>query len=287
MSFVLPPPTADFSNAIAPNTDVEDAGFPICLDNQSPPQKQGENLTLSHGWTAVLNGGNSIPVNTQITTTLTSSRTFYSYVDSPTSFLTVNRLFININGVIKSLLATSVDGTTVNFTFPSNFFTSAGTYSMRVYDTTGVGANLFCYVTGTITISPPPNTPVYLGNATVNASGNFDLAGTVMKTDRFPSDPHELVPRAYVDTYISSVMSYYDSILEPNNQLTSVLDRVSYLEAQLDRVYKALWDKSRDVSAIVTPHSGSIAANYTAASAPNPDLVDDAPVAPSSLTGFN
>ena len=138
-----------------------------------------------------------------------------------------------------------------------------------------------------VTIVPPANTPVYLGNATVNASGNFDLAGTVMKTDRFPSDPHELVPRAYVDTYISSVMSYYDSILEPNNQLTSVLDRVSYLEAQLDRVYKALWDKSRDVSAIVTPHSGSIAANYTAASAPNPDLVDDAPVAPSSLTGFN
>jgi hypothetical protein len=53
-----------------------------------------------------------------------------------------------------------------------------------------------------------PNTQLYLGNATVTTTGDFNLAGTVMSSTRFPSDAHELVPRAYVDNYISSVVSY-------------------------------------------------------------------------------
>jgi hypothetical protein len=62
---------------------------------------------------------------------------------------------------------------------------------------------------------------------------------------------------------------------------------LSYAEAQLNRVYKALWNVERDVSAIVTPQLGSLAANYVAAEAPNPILIANPPTAPASLSGFN
>jgi hypothetical protein len=138
----------------------------------------------------------------------------------------------------------------------------------------------------------PPATQIYLGNAIVNTYGNFDLAGTIMSSSRFPADPHELVPRAYVDNYIASVVSYYNSILEPNNSVDAsgnkitVLDRVSYLEAQLERVYKAIWNVERDVSAIVTPQLGSLVADYETASNDNADLIANPPAAPASLSGF-
>jgi len=138
----------------------------------------------------------------------------------------------------------------------------------------------------------PPATPIYLGNATVSTTGDFALAGTVLSTTRFPSDSHELAPRAYVDNYVASVVSYYNSILDPNNLFdasgnkVSVLDRMAYLEAQVDRIYKALWNVDRNVSAIVTPQLGSLSANYAAASSDDGTLIANPPVAPSSLTGF-
>jgi hypothetical protein len=132
-----------------------------------------------------------------------------------------------------------------------------------------------------------PSTPIYLGNATITNTGEFNLSNTVLTSTRFPVDQHELVPRAYVDTYISSVKAYYDHILDPNGDLKGILDRLSYAEAQLNRVYKALWNVERDVSAIVTPQLGSLAANYDAAEAPNPTLIANPPSAPDSLSGFN
>ena len=217
--------------------------------------------------------------------TLEVTSTFVSTgLSSPVALATDGTYLYAADSTTVAKIAIS-DGTIVNGSFATGF--------SNVFASFALNSNLYLAEQGTqsvkkISIAPPPipNTPVYLGNATVNASGHFDLAGTIMKTNRFPADPHELVPRAYVDTYISSVMSYYDSILEPNSQVTSLLDRVSYLEAQLDRVYKALWDQSRNVSAIVTPHHGSIAADYTAAEAPNPALIDDAPVAPVTLADF-
>jgi hypothetical protein len=134
-----------------------------------------------------------------------------------------------------------------------------------------------------------PNTPVYLGNATISTTGDFNLAGTVLSTSRFPSDPHELVPRAYVDNYVGSVVSYFTDILDPNNSsegTMSVLERISYLEAQLERVYKVLWNVNRDVTAIVTPQLGSVAADYEGASNDNDDLIANPPQAPATLSGF-
>jgi len=133
----------------------------------------------------------------------------------------------------------------------------------------------------------PPLTPLYLGNATVTDTGDFYLANTIMTTNRFPQSKHELAPRAYVDTYIKSVTEYYDAILDPNDGLTGLLDRVSYVEAQLERVYQVLWAQSRDVSAIVTAHSGAVAANYTATESPNSALIANHPVEPTSLTISN
>ena len=138
-----------------------------------------------------------------------------------------------------------------------------------------------------------PFTPIYLGNAKVDISGNFDLSGTVMYTHRFPADQSELVPRAYVDEYISSVVTYYNNILDPSsgpldasgNKITT-LDRLTYVEAQLSRVYKALWNSERNIEAINTPQLGSIAADYTGAGAKNAALIANGPVAPSALNGF-
>jgi len=134
---------------------------------------------------------------------------------------------------------------------------------------------------------PPPFTPLYLGNATVTDTGDFFLANTIMTTNRFPQSKHELVPRAYVDSYIKSVTEYYDAILDPNDGLTGLLDRLSYVEAQLERVYQVLWAQSRDVSAIVTAHSGAVAANYTATESPNADLIANPPSEPTVLTISN
>jgi len=283
MPFVLPPQSTLWKN------DIGSDGFPECLDrSQNPPQPVGENLTISNpDWTAVLNGGNSIIIGVQTAVTLTSNRTFNAYVGTPTSFLNVNRLFITVNGVIKSLLATSVNGNDVHFTIPSDFFPSAGTYNVRVYDTTGDQNNLYSYVTGTIIVTPPPYTPLYLGNATVTNTGDFYLAGTIMTTNRFPVSKHELVPRAYVDSYIKSVTDYYDGILEPEGALIGLLDRVSALEAQLERVYQVIWSQARDVSAIVTAHAGAIVADYATAEAPNPALIANHPAEPTPQNILN
>jgi hypothetical protein len=144
----------------------------------------------------------------------------------------------------------------------------------------------------TVVIPPPPSTPIYLGNAIVTSTGDFNLAATIMNSTRFPQGPHELVPRAYVDNYIANVISYYDNILDPNESVNaagnklSVLDRLAYLEAQLDRVYRALWNVNRNVSQIVTPQSGPIVPDYVAASSGNDELLAVPRPAPDSLSGF-
>jgi len=151
------------------------------------------------------------------------------------------------------------------------------------YEFHGVTFNSF-----SVLVPPPiPLTPLYLGNATVTNTGDFYLAGTVMTTNRFPVSKHELAPRAYVDSYIKSVTDYYDAILDPNGGLTGLLDRVSYLEAQLERVYQVLWSQSRDVSAIVTAHAGAIVADYATAEAPNPALIANHPAEPTPQNILN
>ena len=138
-------------------------------------------------------------------------------------------------------------------------------------------------------------TPIYLGKATVDASGDFNLAHTVMYTQRFPADQSELVPRAYVDQYLSSVVSYFKNILDASsssaafdasgNPITTI-GRITYLEAQLEVVYKALWNVHRNASTINTPQLGSIPADYNRACSGNSQLVANSPTPPSTLTGF-
>ena len=125
----------------------------------------------------------------------------------------------------------------------------------------------------------PPATPIYLGKAIVNDLGDFDLANTILSSTRFPANQHELVPRAYVDAYIASTVNYYNNIIFSGG--INIFDRVSALEAQLERSYQALWAVSREAGSIVTPHSGSLTANYTMS-----NNVASAPDTPVSLTGF-
>ena len=130
--------------------------------------------------------------------------------------------------------------------------------------------------------TPPPSlTPIYLGNATVTGTGDFALGSTIMKTNRYPVDAHELVPRAYVDNYFNKVTTYYDGILDPNSGRLSLLDRVSILEAELQRVYKALWNSDRTVSQIVTGAGVlTVDAALAASEAAAATLIAGKPVAP-------
>jgi len=152
------------------------------------------------------------------------------------------------------------------------------------------GINLTTYVVSKLLqleISIKIQTPVYLGKATFTNTGDLSLDKTIATTNRFPKSQHELVPRAYVDSYIKSVTDYYDAILDPNSGLTGLLDRVSYLEAQLERAYQALWGKARDVDSINTVHAGAVRANYADAEAPNPPLISNHPAAPTTIDGFD
>ena len=137
------------------------------------------------------------------------------------------------------------------------------------------------------------NTPIYLGKTTVDTEGDFNLAHTVMYTQRFPADQSELVPRAYVDKYIGDVIEYFDNILDADpaavdasGNPTSTIGRVTYLEAQLERVYKALWNVDRNVDQINTAQLGVISANYAAADSTKSQIVSNPPAAPASLSGF-
>jgi hypothetical protein len=141
----------------------------------------------------------------------------------------------------------------------------------------------------TIGIAPPvpPITPIYLGNSIINNTGNFNFGDTILSSTRYPQNNNELVPRAYVDTYVSSVVEYYNGILEPNANHTSALDRITYLEAQLERVYQVLWGVSKNIASITAVHTGPLAANYVSAGSGNADLMDGEPTAPASLPSFN
>jgi hypothetical protein len=190
----------------------------------------------------------------------------------------------DINGspssyTIKKITISSGEVTDVFATCPANIV-SLYVDGSTLYATLYPGQPIVAF-----DLPVPSFTPMYLGNASITNRGNFDLANTVMSSTRFPVDEHELVPRAYVDSYISSVMSYYNNILE-NDGHADLLGRVSYLEAQLSRVYKVIWNVDRDVEAIVTPQLGSVTADYDGAEEPNAGLIANPPSAPSSLTGF-
>jgi 6-phosphogluconolactonase (cycloisomerase 2 family) len=204
----------------------------------------------------------------------TNDGTYLYAVNHNTSTISKIRLS---NGSVVDNAFVSISGGYVRSLYRLNYNIFYG------YDTT-----TSIYVINTA----PSFTNIYLGNATVTNTGDFNLANTVLTSTRFPADNHELVPRAYVDNYIASVVSYYNSILDPSNSVDAsgnkitVLDRVAYLEAQLERVYQAIWNVNRNVDAIVTPQLGPIVADYVVASNDNADLIANPPVAPASLSGF-
>jgi hypothetical protein len=99
----------------------------------------------------------------------------------------------------------------------------------------------------------PPLTPLYLGNAKINSTGDVEFQNSILTTLRYPEDQHELVPRAYVDKYIQNVVSFYNGILDisGNGVNLGLIERITNLEDQLERVYQAWWQKPRDEPTIV------------------------------------
>jgi len=135
----------------------------------------------------------------------------------------------------------------------------------------------------------PPLTPFYLGKSKINSLGNFELNNVIITNSRFPVGETELVPRAYVDSYIESVTSYYNNIIDSDG-LVSVLDRLGVLEAQVQRVHKSLWNVDRDVENINSRINGtlvSLSVEYDTNNATNTTLTANPPQPPTSIDGLN
>jgi hypothetical protein len=108
--------------------------------------------------------------------------------------------------------------------------------------------------TQAVTIQAAPQlTPLYLGNAKINSTGDVEFQNSILTTLRYPDGQHELVPRAYVDKYIQNVVSFYNGILDisGNGVNLGLIERITNLEDQLERVYQAWWQKPRDEPTIV------------------------------------
>jgi len=121
-------------------------------------------------------------------------------------------------------------------------------------------------------------TPIYLGKALVDNSGNVALGPAVATTGLWPAIDHQLVPKEYVDSYVADVKAHYDAILlDRTTELAETQTLVKALESQLNRLYKVLFDKNRDEEFITTPNTGSVGATYATITIPTTDIAAAVP----------
>jgi len=137
------------------------------------------------------------------------------------------------------------------------------------------------FIYKTFTVTAPPLSPLYLGKAMVNSSGNMDLLDSIVKTNKVPTDPHQLVPKAYVDKYNSDILAYLAKVLDGNG-LNDLLTRLSLVEEQLDRSYKAIWNVHRDTPVIRTEQNPSLTISGNVQNTINADMIANPPTAPDS-----
>lgn len=130
---------------------------------------------------------------------------------------------------------------------------------------------------------------IYLGKATVTNEGNMSFGSAVLTTNKHPSDPHHLVPKGYVDKYNADILAYLVKVLDGNN-LNDLLTRLSLVEEQLDRSYKAIWNLPRDTPIIRTEQNPNLTINGQLQDANNAAMIANVPTPPtnpSSIgTGF-
>ena len=130
---------------------------------------------------------------------------------------------------------------------------------------------------------------IYLGKAIVTEEGNMSFGSAILTTDKLPSDPHHLVPKGYVDKYNADILAYLTKVLDGNN-LNDLLTRLSLVEEQLDRSYKAIWNLPRDTPAIRTEQNPNLTINGHLADADNAAMIANVPTPPTNPsaigTGF-
>lgn len=104
-------------------------------------------------------------------------------------------------------------------------------------------------------------TPMYLGPMLVSQTAINFTASTLINA-KAPSASTHLVPKAYVDKYISDTSHYFQDLIAKTNG-RDMMDRISSLELQLERLYQALFKISRDAAVIVTSDGNGGLANLT------------------------
>jgi hypothetical protein len=132
----------------------------------------------------------------------------------------------------------------------------------------------------------PQFTPLYLGKAVIGNTGTMDFSNSLPTTNKVPTDPHHLVPKAYVDKYNADIVAYLTKVLDGNG-LNDLLTRISDLEEQVNRSYKALWNVDRTEPVIRTSQNPGLVFNPEAhrrdTTGNNADMIANPPSAPSSL----
>ena len=104
-------------------------------------------------------------------------------------------------------------------------------------------------------------TPLYLGPMLVSQTAINFSASTLINA-KAPSASTHLVPKAYVDKYISDTSHYFQDLIAKTNG-RDMMDRISSLELQLERLYQALFKINRDAAVIVTSDGNGGLANLT------------------------
>ena len=154
---------------------------------------------------------------------------------------------------------------------------------LSIWGWNGVYSNSHRFFDIEITVTGLPTpilfTPIYMGKAQVDTSGDLNFGLAVAKTVMWPADDHHLVARKFVMDGLEDLrQKVNDFIATTDDGKAQHLDRTSALEAQLERLYQALYQLPRDTESIVTAQAGALGATF------EPAVVAEAdPISPLDL----
>lgn len=209
----------------------------------------------------------------------------HAFVSVDTDFYVANRGGDGTQKLSKITISTGVVAELAFVTLPGHIrgVTAANRYLYVSND----GASIYkIYI-------EPALTPLYLGKTTVSGEGNMSFGSAAITTNKLPTDPHHLVPKAYVDKYNADILAYLAKVLDGNG-LTDILTRLSDLEEQVNRTYLATWNVPRNTPVISTIQNPSLVFNSELhrhdITGTNADLIANPPTAPDAPsdigTGF-